>query len=422
MPKDFETLPADRSEITTERPEALRAETAPEAATPPAPGVPEDKGGKGRAKKLILGAVAAAALIAGGLFGHEYWTNGRFLVSTDDAYAQADFAIMEPKVTGYVASVPAVANARVKAGDPLVILRDDDYRSALTLAQSQLDAETAGVERITLQAGAARATITQAQAKLAAAEALQTQAQADLARYTELAKTDVATTQRLESARATAATSDANVAEAQAGVLTAEADLKVVEAQTAEARATISGLAASRDKAARDLADTVLRAPADGVVGNLSVAAGDYVTPGSRLLAVVPLGQIYIEANFKETQIEELRPGTRVEVEVDAFPDRNFAGTVQGVSPASGSVFSLLPAENATGNFTKVVQRLPVRIAVPAEVADQGWLRPGLSVTVTADPRTSADAPGEGEPARVPATGGAGTDGARVSANETPTN
>lgn len=417
MPKDLEDLPANRSRITAERPGATEAaaDAAPGGAAPPSPDAPEANAGKGRAKKLVLGAVALAALVAGGLYGHSYWTNGRFLVTTDDAYAQADFAILEPKVSGYVASVPGIANAQVKAGDPLVILRDDDYRNALTLAQSQLDAELAGVERITLQAGAARATIAQARAKLAAAVALQTQAQADLTRYTTLAKTDVATTQRLESARATAAASDANVEEARAGILTAEADLKVVEAQTGEARATISGLTASRDKAARDLADTVLRAPTDGVVGNLSVATGDYVTPGSRLLAVVPLGQIYIDANFKETQIEELRPGTRVEVEVDAFPDRNFTGTVQGVSPASGSVFSLLPAENATGNFTKVVQRLPVRIAVPAEVADQGWLRPGLSVTVTADPRTSA-ATGETTPAPAPAQSGTGA--ARVSANE----
>ncbi|PZQ49390.1 MAG: hypothetical protein DI556_10990 [Rhodovulum sulfidophilum] len=390
MPKDMENLPADQSALVSERPAAedKPAQAAPAAAAGPAEAETKKKGG---ARRLILGAVAVAALVAAGLYGHEYWTNGRFLIETDDAYAQADFAILQPKVSGYVASVPGVANAHVKAGDPLVVLNDGDYRNALTLAQSQLDAEVAGVDRVNLQAKAAEAAITQAQAKLAAAKATQVQAQSDLARYTELAKTDVATTQRLESARATAATADASVQEAEAGILTAQADLKVVKAQVAEAQATVAGLTASRDKAERDLADTVLRAPTDGVVGNLSVATGDYVTPGSRLLAVVPLGQVYIEANFKETQIEALRPGTKVEVEVDAFPDRSFTGTVQGISPASGSVFSLLPAENATGNFTKVVQRLPVRIAVPAEVADQGWLRPGLSVVATADPRTSAD-------------------------------
>ncbi len=401
MPKDLDNLPADHSTVEfgaapSERP---RPHLAPGDAAPSpvvdAP-VPEKKSRSKR--QYILGAVGLAALAAALWFGHDYWTNGRFLVSTDDAYVQADFAILAPKVTGYVAAVPAVANAHVKAGDPLVVLRDDDYRNALTLAQSQLDAEAAAIERIALQAEAGKASIAQAEAQLAAAQATQTQAASDLRRYTTLAATDVASAQKLESARAAAATADANVQQAQAGILTAQADLKVIEAQVAEAKATVAGLTASRDKAQRDLDDTVLRAPSDGVVGNLSVATGDYVTPGTRLLAVVPLGQTYIEANFKETQIEKLQPGTEVHVEVDAFPDRSFTGTVQGISPASGSVFSLLPAENATGNFTKVVQRLPVRVAVPAEVAAEGWLRPGLSVVATADPRRV-----DAEPTRVSA-------------------
>ncbi len=401
MPKDLDNLPADHStvEFGAAPSERSRPHLAPGDAAPSpvadAP-VPEKKSRSKR--QYILGAVGLAALAAALWFGHDYWTNGRFLVSTDDAYVQADFAILAPKVTGYVAAVPAVANAHVKAGDPLVVLRDDDYRNALTLAQSQLDAEAAAIERIALQAEAGKASIAQAEAQLAAAQATQTQAASDLRRYTTLAATDVASAQKLESARAAAATADANVQQAQAGILTAQADLKVIEAQVAEAKATVAGLTASRDKAQRDLDDTVLRAPSDGVVGNLSVATGDYVTPGTRLLAVVPLGQTYIEANFKETQIEKLQPGTEVHVEVDAFPDRSFTGTVQGISPASGSVFSLLPAENATGNFTKVVQRLPVRVAVPAEVAAEGWLRPGLSVVATADPRRV-----DAEPTRISA-------------------
>ena len=399
MPKDLDTLPAESSIVEIGRAKAERhgPDTGPRPAEAPAGEASAQAAGaeaKGSPrKKYLLGALGVAALVAATWYGHDYWTNGRFLVSTDDAYVQADFAILAPKVTGYVASVPAVANARVKAGDPLVVLRDGDYRDALTLAQAQLDAGQAAIDRITLQAEAGRAAIAQAEAQLAAAQAVQVQAQADLKRYTALAATDVASAQKLESTRASAATADANVQQAQAGILTAQADLKVIEAQVGEARANVAGLTASRDKARRDLEDTVLRAPADGVVGNLSVAAGDYVTPGSRLLAVVPLGQTYVEANFKETQIEKLQPGTEVHVEVDAFPGKSFTGTVQGIAPASGSVFSLLPAENATGNFTKVVQRLPVRIAVPAEVAAEGWLRPGLSVVATADPRHVDAAP-----------------------------
>lgn len=414
MPKDLETLPADRATVEVSPPKAERP--TPEAAAPapasPAaePAAESPAGDEPRSKKkYVLGALGLAALVAAVWYGHDYWTNGRFLVSTDDAYVEADFAILAPKVTGYVASVPAIANTSVKAGDPLVVLRDDDYRNALTLAQSQLDVETASIDRIALQAEAGKAAVEEARARLAAAQASQTQAAADLKRYTALAATDVASAQKLESARATAATADANVAQAQAGILTAQADLKVIEAQITEAKATVAGLTASRDKAQRDLDDTVLRAPTDGVVGNLSVAVGDYVTPGARLLAVVPLGQTYIEANFKETQIEKLAPGTHVHVSVDAFPDKSFTGTVQGVSPASGSVFSLLPAENATGNFTKVVQRLPVRIAVPAEVAAEGWLRPGMSVIATADPRRVEAAPADQAARKTTADGAAAT-------------
>lgn len=414
MPKDFDHAPADRSTEPGRAPTGRSSEpVAPTEGQMPVSETPKPRA----RKRLMLGVVALVALGVAGWYGHGYWTNGRFLVSTDDAYVQADFAILAPKVTGYVASVPAVENAAVKAGDPLVVLNDGDYRDALALAQSQLDAQTASIARINLQANAANAAIAQANAKVTAAKAVQVQARADLRRYVTLASTDVATTQRLEAARATAATADADVLEAEAGVRTAEADLQVIDAQVTEARAVITGLTASRDKAQRDLDDTVLRAPTDGVIGNLSVAQGDYVTPGARLLAVVPLSQVYVEANFKETQIEELAPGTRVDVEIDAFPGRHFTGSVQGVSPASGAVFSLLPPENATGNFTKVVQRLPVRIAVPAEVAAEGWLRPGLSVIATADPRTTPDGTA-GTPAAEP---GAAT-GALVSSNAPPAN
>ena len=143
--------------------------------------------------------------------------------------------------------------------------------------------------------------------------------------------------------------------------------------------------------AERDLDAATIRAPIDGVVGNLSVAAGDYVQPGARLLAVIPLSAVYIDANFKETDLALIGPGAPVNVEIDAYPDRGFTGHVRGFAPATGAMFSLLPPENATGNFTKVVQRVPVRIDVPAEVAAEGWLRPGLSVVVSADSRDAGE-------------------------------
>lgn len=358
----------------------------PDGAAPPGPETPAKGGGRKRALLLGLGAIALVAL---GIYGWHYWTVGRFLVSTDDAYVSVDFAILSPKTSGYVAAVPAVENVAVKAGDPLVILEDGDARDALAQVEAQLATQRAAVARIESQQAAAQTAITQAETRVTAADAVATQADADLARYTRLASNDVASGQKLEAARATAATAQASLAEARAGVTAAEANARVTAAQKTEAEAAIPGLVAQRAQAARLLDETVIRAPSDGVIGNLSVARGDYVTPGKRLLAVVPLSAVYIEANFKETQIGRLAPGTQAEIEVDAFPGRHFRGTIEGVSPASGAVFSLLPPENATGNFTKVVQRLPVRVTVPEDVATAGWLRPGLSVVVTADERTA---------------------------------
>jgi membrane fusion protein (multidrug efflux system) len=404
MPKDFEaTLTRDLPTAEAPRPGPREPETrepgagpagGPVAAPAQAPEGPAAGTPKRGKKKYLLGGALVAALAVAGWFGYGYWTVGRFMVETDDAYVQADFAIVAPKITGYVASVPAAENQAVSAGDPLVVLDDGDYRDALALAQSQFASAQAAIARIDSQAAAADAATAQARARVDAARAQVTQADADLARYRSLVKNDVASAQRLEQAEAASAAAAAALAEAEAGVTSAEANRNVIVAQKAEAEATLSGLAASRDKAQRDLDATVLRAPFDGTVGNRSVAVGDLVAPGKRLLAVVPLAHVYVEANFKETQISELTPGTTVALEFDAFPDREVTGTVEGVAPASGAQFSLLPPENATGNFTKVVQRVPVRIAVPADAAAEGWLRPGLSVTASADVRTNGETGG----------------------------
>lgn len=377
MPRDH-TLDMD----SPERQASLAGSSALDS---PGSETPARTGG-GR-KRRVLGAVAAVLLLVAGYYGYQWWSVGRFEVTTDDAYVQADFAILAPKVTGYVASVPARENATVAAGDPLVVLEDGDYRNALAQAEAQLAVQNASVIRIDRQSAAAEAGVRQANARVDAAKATASQAAADLDRYRRLASDDIASAQRLEAAEATDAAARAAVVEAEAGVATAEADTAAIVAQRTEATALLPGLEAARDRARRDLDATVLRAPSAGVVGNLSVTAGDFVVPGRRLLAVVPLDKVYVEANFKETQIGGLTPGTPVTITVDAFPDRSVTGTVEGVSPASGSVFSLLPPENATGNFTKVVQRLPVRIAIPADIAAEGWLRPGLSVLVSADTR-----------------------------------
>ncbi|WP_157982077.1 HlyD family secretion protein [Oceanicella sp. SM1341] len=385
MARDYDSDkdPQDRQEAPGARPPAQQDTGATDATAA------DEGGGKGGRKRIILFAVLAAVIAGGAWYGYDYWTVGRFLEETDDAYVQADYTILSPKISGYVASVPVIDNQEVRKGDALVNMDDGDYRIALRQAEASLSAQRATVDRISQQVAAARVSIDQAQAELESARASAEFAQVDYDRYANLATTRAASVQQEQEARTTLATAKAGVKSAEAGVAAAKANLEVVKAEKTEAEASLAGLEAQRDQAQRDLDATVLRAPFDGVVGNTSVVAGDYISPGKRLLAVVPLSEIYIEANFKETQIGRLTPGTPVDIEVDAYPDRHVTGHVQGLSPASGAVFSLLPPENATGNFTKVVQRLPVRISVPRDVAEAGWLRPGLSVVVTADTRAA---------------------------------
>lgn len=383
-PEDFKPrdLPDREAAQAAEKPAEAGAAPDAEAEKPRAP----------RRKRALIFALALAALTGLGWFGWHWWTVGRFEISTDDAYVGADFAILAPKISGYVAAVPVVDNDPVKKGDALVRLDDRDYRVRLKIAGAQVAAKRAALDRITSQIGQARAAIGGADANIDSAKADLTKAAANLARYENLAKSDFASRQKLEAARAAQATARAAVAARVAARKEAEAALKVAIAGKAEAEAAHKGAEAEREQAASDLAAAVIRAPFDGVVGNLSAAAGDYVQPGARLLAVMPLGAVYIDANFKETQLAGLEIGAPVEIYVDAYPDRSFTGHIRSFAPATGSMFSLLPPENATGNFTKVVQRLPVRISVPDAITAEGWLRPGLSVVITADSRGGEDA------------------------------
>ncbi|GGE33878.1 hemolysin D [Agaricicola taiwanensis] len=337
-------------------------------------------------RRYVLIGIGGILALAALYFGYEWLTVGRYLVSTEDAYVHVDFSIIAPKVTGYVASVPVAENQPVKAGEPLVVLDGGDYQLALDSAEARIASQRATLERLDRQVASSEASVEQAKAQKISADADVEQAQADYARYETLAASDYASRQRLETSKAARDRAVAAQRQAVAGITAAEADSDVVRAQKAEAQQGLRELEFARDRAQRDLDGATLRAPVDGVVGNLAVAVGDYVTPGKRLLAVVPLKEIYIDANFKETQIADLKPGTPVKIEIDAYPDREIRGEVAGVAPASGAVFSLLPPENATGNFTKIVQRVPVRVRVPEDVAAEGMLRPGLSVVVTADP------------------------------------
>ncbi len=342
---------------------------------------------KGR-KRLLLGLAGAVVLAVGAWFAYDYVTVGRFIVSTDDAYVGADMAIIAPKVAANVAEVPIVENQSVAEGDVLVRLDDGDFRLAVDEAEAKLATQTAAIATFDAQIRAAEATAQQARAQLEASQANLAKAEADYERTKPLADKDFTSKATLDAAVALRDTARAQVKAGDAAIETADANVALLRSERRQAEQVAKELAVDVAKARRDLSFTVIRAPFKGVVGNKSVQVGDYVTPGKRLAAVVPLDKVYVDANVKETQLAGIQAGETAEVSVDALDGAALKGVVESIAPASGSLFSLLPPENATGNFTKIVQRVPVRVAVPAQEA-RGRLRPGLSVVVRIDTRTA---------------------------------
>lgn len=359
------------------------------AETPAAAPAPAQKA---KRRSPVLPVILLALLGAGGWYGYNWWTDGRFMVSTEDAYIEGSIAIISPKISGYVASVQATENQVVKAGDPLVTLDDGDYRIAADQAKAGKQSAELAVARIDAQLVGGEASLEQAKAQLGALEATLRGAEINQKRASELAAKSVGTAADLDNAGVALDQAKANLIAGKAAVASAEANLGLLKAQRDEALNTVHQQDLAIAKAQRDLDFAVLRAPYDGVIGNLAVQTGDLVSAGKRLAALVPVSDLYIEANFKETQIAHLVPGSKVSIHVDAYGDKPLEGTVTSIAPASGSVFSMLPAENATGNFTKVVQRVPVRIALPKDALDEGHLRAGLSVVVDVDTRTAPDA------------------------------
>jgi membrane fusion protein (multidrug efflux system) len=389
-------LPAEgRADRTPgEVPPTGRAPGAPDVATPSATGqapAPRSR------KTLILGGLGAVALVAAAWFAYDYITVGQYIVSTDDAYVGADMAIIAPKVSANVSEVPIVENQAVKEGDVLVRLDDGDYRLAVDQADAKLATQRAAIATFDAQIRAAQATAQQARAQLDASKANVAKTEADYERTKPLADKDFTSKATLDATIAARDTARAQVKAGEAAIETADANVALLMSQRQQAEQVAKELEVDVAKAKRDLSFTVIRAPFDGVVGNRSVQVGDYVTPGKRLAAVVPLDKVYVDANVKETQLAGIKAGDTAEVSVDALDGAALKGTVESIAPASGSQFSLLPPENATGNFTKIVQRVPIRIAVPAQES-KGRLRPGLSVVVRIDTRT---APKDGTPLSV---------------------
>lgn len=340
-------------------------------------------------RKLLLPIIGAALLAGGAYYGYDYWTVGRFLVSTDDAYLTADIADIAPKIQGYVSEIAVKENQRVKAGDVLVRLDDGDYRIALDQAKAAIVSQDQTLNRIKAQTVAAQASVAQANAQKQALQATLDNAKTTAGRARSLLKTQFASQSQVDDANATLLSAQANMAGADAQIAAAKANVQVLQAQYSEAKSQMRSLELAVDQARRNLDQTVLKAPFDGIVGNRAVERGDLVSPGQKLAALVPVRSLYVKANLKETQLAGVVPGEKVKVSIDALDGKDVEGTVSSIAPASGSVFSLLPPENATGNFTKVVQRVPVRIDLPASILDSGKLHAGLSVVIDIDKRTA---------------------------------
>jgi len=381
--------PATDDATVSERAQPHHAPDAQEAAPKGAPAKKVEK--KGLGKRVILPGIIVAAVAGGLWYAYDWWTVGRFMVSTDDAYVQGDIASIAPKVTGYIENIPVTANQQVKAGDVIFQLDAGDYQIALDEAEAKLATQKQTLVRIKAQTDAAQAMLQQADADKQAATAVLINAQNAMARVQKLHQTRFVAQAELDTAQSSLDQARAKLVGSEAQIASAKANIEVLNAQYSEAESTVKSLELARDKAARDLSFTTLRAPFDGVIGNLSGKKGDLVSPGQKIAALVPVHELYIDANFKETQLASIKTGETAHIYVDAIDGTKFDGKVASVAPASGAVFSLLPPENATGNFTKIVQRVPVRIMIPKEALESGKIRAGLSVVVDIDTRTAPE-------------------------------
>ncbi|NIE67798.1 HlyD family secretion protein [Burkholderia sp. Ax-1719] len=348
---------------------------------------PEKRGNK----RMVLIGLGLGALVAAGVWGGHWWLVGRFIESTDDAYLQADSVTVAPKVSGYVTDVYVADNQTVKVGDPLVKLDARQYQVALDQANATIDARAADIQHADAQLAQQRANIAQAQAQQEVARVSLRHAQDEVARYTPLAATGAETTERLAELKSNRDQAQATLAADSAAVEAQRSQVAALTAQQAQARAQLEAARASAAQSQLDLDNTVVKSALAGRVGDRTVRVGQYVQPGTRMLTVVPVQKTYLTANFKETQIGRMRIGQPVELYVDALPGHTLHGVVDSFSPGTGAQFALLPPENATGNFTKIVQRVPVRIRLDTGPETRGVLLPGMSVTVDVDTRSARD-------------------------------
>src|ERR1700722_7688768 len=372
---DRDVAPSDEILVPVVFPEPLPRKTVPHRWSP----------------RLILTLGIALFLIAAAAaYGGYYWVVGRFLESTDDAYVQADSTIIAPQVPGYLREVLVGDNQPVKAAQPLAKIDDREYVATLDQAKADVATAQADIETITATLAQQQAIIAQARATVAVDQANLTYAEQENTRYSGLAKIGGASVELAQQAASKRDTAQATLTRDTAAVAAAEEQVGVLQAELAKAEATLQHNKAVQEQAQLNLGYTNIIAPIDGVVGARSLRLGEYVQAGTQLMAIVPLDAVYVVANFEETQLAAMRPGAPVSIVVDTYSKATVKGHINSIAPASGEEFALLPPDNATGNFTKIVQRIPVKIAIEPNDPFRGRLRPGMSVTATVDTKAPA--------------------------------
>jgi membrane fusion protein, multidrug efflux system len=342
-------------------------------------------------KRAALGLALLAGTAAAAYFGDDYWTVGRFLESTDDAYVQADYTTIAPKVSGYIAAVLVQDNQPVKAGDVLARIDDRDLRTALDQAAADVATGAAEIGNIDAQLQLQHSLIEEARAAILADQAAVSFATEDAQRQHDLMQREVASVRVAQQSQTALRQQAAALQRDQAALAAAQQQIEVLKTARAKAEAQLQHFQAIEAQARLNLGYATITAPVDGTVGARSLRVGQYVQAGTALMAVVPLNAVYVVGNFKETQLTDVRPGQPAEIRIDTFPGARLKGHVDSLAPASGLTFALLPPDNATGNFTKIVQRIPVKIALD-DGALAGLLRPGMSVEPTIDTHAQAAA------------------------------
>jgi membrane fusion protein, multidrug efflux system len=344
-----------------------------------------------RLKQAALGFAVTLGIFAGADYGRYYWTTGRYLVSTDDAYVDVHSAMISPKISGYISDVPVNDNQPVKAGQVIARVDPRDYQTALDRARADVAAARATIDTLTQQIALQGLTVEQARQQVASDQAALIYSQQDFQRYTDLERTGYGTVQRAQQAQSDIVQKQAKLDSDKTGVASAEKQISVLQAQLEQARAALAQQQANEHQAELNLSYTTITAPFDGTVGVRTLQVGQFVQPGTQLMAIVPLHAVYITANYMETQLTHVRAGQPVTINVDTFDGTVVHGHVESLAPASGQQFALLPPDNATGNFTKIVQRIPVKIALDPNDPLAGRLRPGMSVEPTIDTKPPRD-------------------------------